>query len=279
MLEILPYLVNGDTELARTLIDFFMPFLQWDTCDGIRTNDNNLGEISPDLENNKFYVNIFIKFCEILGHTATVFASNEDPFVVIRNVTLNEGLLASCLQYCVDNLSNINKINKNEQIANLNKMSDALPIVLQILAGMIKGHTPSQNLAVEMGVLKGLHAIEKMSTNSGVGPMAETVLNAIIYNNSKNKVKVDKLRNKSKDKKQKKAQKKREKLLANMKQSDKNLKLFDNFVDEPSELQCMVCHEGYHLKPTELLGIYVCNKVCCKIVFLFLFLFFVFVFL
>ncbi|ETO35068.1 hypothetical protein RFI_02009 [Reticulomyxa filosa] len=257
MMEICPYLVNGDPELAHELLDFFSAFIQ-------KYRTNSALEKKPETE---FYVKSFLILCDTLGKSTLVFDSCEDPFKVIRDAALNEGLLAACMSHLADVFGNLLSLKQTEQTQLINDNAHGLPMILQILTGFVRGHNESQNLALELEIIPVLHAIEKVSTENRVGPMAETLLEALMYHNETIAKKVLSLRKETEEMKKKKALEKRNKMLKKISKPKKNIskkilgKSSDLITDEPSELKCMVCHEGYHFKPTELLGVYVLQRV------------------
>merc|ERR1712154_150124 len=156
------------------------------------------------------------------------------------------------------------KMNKTK-FQNLLSENNVIPMVLPILTGIVRGHKKSQNLAFELKVIPILHSMENTSTSNAVGPKSELLLESLSKNNKKISNKINKLRNKTKDKKKKKQLAFRNKMLSqinkNKKVNKNESKLIIKLEDEPSEkIRCMICKEGYYLRPNDLLGIYVNNK-------------------
>eukprot|EP01084_Bolivina_argentea_P089705 161812_1 len=103
--------------------------------------------------------------------------------------------------------------------------------------------------------------METLSTSNAVGPLAELLLEALCVGNEKIRAKLGKLRHKSAARKKKKQMKFRRKLLAQMNLKNSVVAVTTAAEDEPSEkIRCMICKEGYHLKPNDFLAIYVQNR-------------------
>merc|ERR1712154_383942 len=134
------------------------------------------------------------------------------------------------------------KMNKTK-FQNLLSENNVIPMVLPILTGIVRGHKKSQNLAFELKVIPILHSMENTSTSNAVGPKSELLLESLSKNNKKISNKMLSQINKNK------------------KVNKNESKLIIKLEDEPSEkIRCMICKEGYYLRPNDLLGIYVNNK-------------------
>ncbi|XP_039029125.1 auxin transport protein BIG-like [Hibiscus syriacus] len=129
----------------------------------------------------------------------------------------------------------------------------------------------------EGGILPLLHALEGVSGENEIGPKAENLLDRLSENEGKGdgflEEKLRKLRHATKDEMRRRAPRKREELLQElgMRQelaSDGGERivvgrpLLEGLEDEEEEdgLTCMVCREGYSLRPTDLLGVYSYSK-------------------
>ena len=92
----------------------------------------------------------------------------------------------------------------------------ALPFVLRMLTGLVYGHAPSQTLAQQLSVLRVLQQLEGMASTSRVGPLAESLLHALMLNNEAASSAVADLRGHKKVEKKRKALDQRAKMLAQM---------------------------------------------------------------
>eukprot|EP01083_Nonionella_stella_P067159 177415_1 len=240
--ELLPYLIGDDAVLARTVTEFFAQYLL------------------PTSQFNSFYCECLIRMCGVLGRQ-----ENWSKFGVIRDIALNEGFVVSLLNHLQSNYSDLVATKKNklrqQKLEAKSSLAVVLPAILRILRGLCGAHRASQNLAAELGVIGILHAMETLSTSNAVGPLAELLLEALCVGNEKIRAKLGKLRHKSAARKKKKQMKFRRKLLAQMNLKNSVVAVTTAAEDEPSEkIRCMICKEGYHLKPNDLLAIYVQNR-------------------
>ena len=168
----------------------------------------------------------------------------------------------------------------------------ALPFVLRMLTGLVYGHPSSQSLGAQLSALRPLQQLEGMASSSRVGPLAESLLQALMLNNDEVSKAVADLRGLKKQQKKQKALDQRAKMLAQMgfaaataatgpggnksktaqqlqlqSSAAAHLSSFASGLDSLDEsgatrLKCSVCLEGYAYKPTLQLGFYVYNAQC-----------------
>jgi hypothetical protein len=166
----------------------------------------------------------------------------------------------------------------------------ALPFVLRMLTGLVYGHPSSQSLGAQLSALRPLQQLEGMASSSRVGPLAESLLQALMLNNDEVSRAVADLRGLKKQQKKQKALDQRAKMLAQMgfasaaagpggsksktaqqlqlqSSAAAHLSSFAGGLDSLDEsgatrLKCSVCLEGYAYKPTLQLGFYVYNAQC-----------------
>jgi E3 ubiquitin-protein ligase UBR4 len=110
-----------------------------------------------------------------------------------------------------------------------------------------------------------------MSTASKVGTLVEILLDALKTGNQEVEDQIEALRDATYQEKKKAALAKREQMLADigLKRQEggklvalvKPSEMLEELADERG-FSCMVCHEGYSYKPTEMLGFYVYAKKC-----------------
>ena len=249
--QLLPFLTNDETELARTVLEFFSEYLPF----GSEQDDSQIDE---------HHIGCLITMCNVLAQEEHL-----RRFQKLREVALDEGLIVSCLNHIMDHFGHLTKKKKNREISQVLSVNKMLPLILPVLNGLVRGHRSSQNLAFQLKVIPILHSMENAATTNAVGPLAESLLEGLAKNNKKITNKIAKLRNKTTDKKKKKQMKFRKKMLeqmnrSKMKKSQENEAedvIMEELEDEPSQkIRCMVCKEGYHLKKHDIMGIYVNNK-------------------
>jgi len=144
----------------------------------------------------------------------------------------------------------------------------SVTVVLEMLLNLVTAHAFSQSSVLECGdIVSLLHSMEeKRADTTGVGLLAETVLDAM-HDSEEAKTAVSDIRDAERRQKEALAKKKREQLLKQMgmKQSGQKILMkmaaFDIPEDE-SGLSCLVCQEGYSFKPDDALGAYVYHYRC-----------------
>jgi len=157
--------------------------------------------------------------------------------------------------------------NKNDAMANMFAMP-SVTVVLELLLSLVSNHSFSQGALLECGdIVQLLHSMEeRRDDTTGVGLLAESVLNAMDDNEAAKKA-VDDIRDAERKEKEALAKKKREALLQQMGMKQVGQKIlmkmaaFDIPEDE-SGLSCLVCQEGYSFKPDDPLGAYVYHYHC-----------------
>jgi hypothetical protein len=82
--------------------------------------------------------------------------------------------------------------------------------------GFVRHHRPSQELGVSTGVIEILHQIEDITSSKKVGPLAESLLEAMMVDNEQVQASVASLRSEKKGEKKKLAMAKREQMLKQM---------------------------------------------------------------
>lgn len=262
MMEIVPALTFGNYELVQTVLNFFLPVLDWEAYD----------DIDPKSKKENSEEEFLVKcFCWLAEKLPPV---REKTGSVIRQIAAEEPVLCGALNYVQEHFSHLPSLAKKIKVAMVNR--PALPIVLKVLTGFVKGHRASQDLAYNLDVIPALHAMEGISTKNRVGPEAESLLEALTLNNPEIKTFVDGLRSKTRLGKKKRARKLREQMLEKMKArktkkgddaGSASRKIMSKWGDmlkkietDNSKLRCIMCQEGYKFKKDEQLGIYVYNK-------------------
>jgi len=151
----------------------------------------------------------------------------------------------------------------------------ALPYVLRLLTSFSYGHAATQSLAAsKSSALRILQQLEGMASSSRVGPLAESLLQALMLNNDAVSQAVDELRGQKKQQKKQRALDQRAKMLKQMgfaspAGGSKGAKAasavvpsafasgLESLSDSGHAHVCLVCQEGYEFAPSLTLGFYV----------------------
>nr|XP_016439279.1 PREDICTED: auxin transport protein BIG-like [Nicotiana tabacum] len=155
----------------------------------------------------------------------------------------------------------------------------SIPLILSMLRGLSMGHLATQKCIDEGGILPLLHALEGVSGENEIGARAENLLDTLSDKEGKGDgflaEKVHQLRHATRDEMRRRALRKRTELLQGLGMRQELspdggerivvarpvLKGLEDVEDEDEEgLACMVCREGYRLRPTDLLGVYTYSK-------------------
>ena len=156
--------------------------------------------------------------------------------------------------------------------ASLNEFVElpSLPIVLQLLNGLVAAHPPSQSECSSLIPL--LQQLESISSSKRIGSLSEQLLSSLTYNNSHTERLLAELRSSTKADKQKKAAERRRQLLqklginsspdlkGKLVLADDKVLGFKDVQEDDDLLRCCVCREGYTCKPGQMLGMYVYVK-------------------
>ena len=156
--------------------------------------------------------------------------------------------------------------------ASLNEFVElpSLPVVLQLLSGLVAAHPPSQSECSSLIPL--LQQLESISSSKRIGSLSEQLLSSLTFDNAHTQQLLADLRSSTKADKQKRAADRRRQLLQRLGinsspelkgklvlVADKVSGLKD--VQEDDDLlRCCVCQEGYSYKPGQMLGMYVYVK-------------------
>ena len=147
----------------------------------------------------------------------------------------------------------------------------SLPVVLQLLNGLVAGYPPSQSECASLIPL--LQQLESISSSKRVGSLSEQLLASLTFANSSTEQQLAELRSSTKADKQKRAADRRHALLQRLGiNSSPELKgklvlapakaavSLDDMAEDDDLLRCCVCQEGYSYKPGQMLGMYVFVK-------------------
>ncbi|XP_042008662.1 auxin transport protein BIG-like [Salvia splendens] len=272
--RILPYLTYGEPAAMEVLIQHFEPYLQnWSEFDQLQKQfeDNPKDEkIAQQAAKQKFALENFIRVSESLKTSSCGER--------LKDIILEKGITrvaVTHLKVCFACVALAGFKSTEEWAAGLKLPS--VPFILSMLRGLSMGHLATQRCIDEEGVLPLLHALESVSGENEIGAKAENLLDTLTDKEGNENgflaEKVRQLRHATRDEMRRLALKKREQLLQGlgMRQmtsdggerivvSQPILEGFEDVEDEEDGLACMVCREGYRLRPTDLLGVYTYSK-------------------
>lgn len=273
--RILPYLTYGEPEAMEVLVEHFEPYLRdWSEFDQLQKQheenrkDDNL---SQRASMQRSAVENFVRVSESLKTSSCGER--------LKEIILEKGITKAALGHLRERFASAGMTGSRtsaEWIAGLKLPS--IPFILSMLKGLAKGHLPTQKCVDEEGILPLLHALEGVPGENEIGARAENLLDTLA-NKEKNGdgflgEKIQELRHATRDEMRRRALQKREMLLQGlgMRQefgSDGGRRIvvsqpiiegFDDVEEEEEGLACMVCREGYTLRPTDMLGVYAFSK-------------------
>ncbi|KAK7295546.1 hypothetical protein RJT34_18456 [Clitoria ternatea] len=273
--RILPYLTYGEPAAMEALIQHFSPYLQdWGAFDHLQKqylenpNDNN---IAQQAAKQRFTLENFVRVSESLKTSSCGER--------LKDIILEKGITKTAVRHLKDSFANAGKAgfkNSAEWVQGLTLPS--VPLILSMLRGLSMGHLLTQKCIDEEGILPLLHALEGVPGENEVGARAENLLDTLSNKEGKGdgflEEKVCKLRHATKDEMRRRALRKREEVLQGfgMHQelsSDGGERIvvarpvlegLEDVQEEEDGLACMVCREGYSLRPADLLGVYSYSK-------------------
>ncbi|KAK4477539.1 hypothetical protein RD792_016768 [Penstemon davidsonii] len=273
--RILPYLTYGEPEAMEVLIQHFNPYLQdWSEFDRLQKQyeDNPKDEkIAQQAAKQKFALENFVRLSESLKTSSCGER--------LKDIILEKGITGVALRHLKVSFACTGQpgFKSSVEWAYALKLP-SVPHILSMLRGLSTGHLATQRCIDEEGILPLLHALESVSGESEIGARAENLLDTLTdkegTDNGYLAEKVLHLRHATRDEMRRRALKKREQLLQGlgMRQelsSDGGERIvvaqpvlegFEDVEEEEDGLACMVCREGYRLRPTDLLGVYTYSK-------------------
>ncbi|GAA0151174.1 ubiquitin-protein ligase [Lithospermum erythrorhizon] len=273
--RILPYLTYGEPAAMEALIQHFDPYLRdWGEFDiqQLRHEDNLKDEkLADNAIKQKFALENFVRVSESLKSSSCGER--------LKDIILEKGITSVAIKYLKDTFpftSQAGYKSTSEWVSGLKLPS--VPLILSMLRGLSMGHLPTQKCIDEGGILPLLHALEGVAGENDIGARAENLLDTLSDKEGNGDGflgdKVRHLRHATRDEMRRRALRKREELLQGlgMRQelsSDGGERIvvarpvlegFDDVEEEEDGLACMVCREGYRLRPMDLLGVYTYSK-------------------
>ncbi|XP_022727915.1 auxin transport protein BIG-like isoform X2 [Durio zibethinus] len=273
--RILPYLTYGEPAAMEALIQHFNPYLlDWGEFDRLQKQqqDNPKDEsIAQQATKQRFAVENFVRVSESLKTSSCGER--------LKDIILEKGIAGVAVRHLSESFAVAGKagFRSSAEWSSALKLP-SVPYVLSMLRGLSIGHFATQSCIDEGGILPLLHAMESVSGENEIGAKAENLLDTLSNKEGKGdgflEEKVHRLRHATRDDRRRRAQRKREELLQGlgMRQelaSDGGKRIvvaqpllegLEDVEEEEDGLACMVCREGYSLRPTDLLGVYSYSK-------------------
>ncbi|CAD5321836.1 unnamed protein product [Arabidopsis thaliana] len=273
--RILPYLTYGEPAAMEALIEHFSPYLQnWSEFDQLQQRheeDPKDDSIAQQAAKQRFTVENFVRVSESLKTSSCGER--------LKDIVLENGIIAVAVKHIKEIFAITGQTGfKSSKEWLLALKLPSVPLILSMLRGLSMGHLPTQTCIDEGGILTLLHALEGVSGENDIGARAENLLDTLADKEGKGDgflgEKVRALRDATKDEMRRRALRKREELLQGlgMRQelssdggerivvSQPILEGFEDVEEEEDGLACMVCREGYKLRPSDLLGVYSYSK-------------------
>ncbi|XP_009785858.1 auxin transport protein BIG isoform X1 [Nicotiana sylvestris] len=274
--RILPYLTYGEPAAMEALVQHFEPCLQnWCEFDRLQKlyEDNMKDEtIAQQASKQKYTLENFVRVSESLKTSSC--GERLKDIILEKGIT---GAAVSHLKECFAFTGQAGFKSTVEWASGLKLPS--IPLILSMLRGLSMGHLATQKCIDEGGILPLLHALEGVSGENEIGARAENLLDTLSDKEGKGDgflaEKVHQLRHATRDEMRRRALRKRTELLQGLGMRQELspdggerivvarpvLKGLEDVEDEDEEgLACMVCREGYRLRPTDLLGVYTYSK-------------------
>ncbi|KAK9683093.1 hypothetical protein RND81_10G116300 [Saponaria officinalis] len=273
--RILPYLTYGEPSAMEALVQHFDPYLQnWAEFDRLQKQheDNPKDEnIAQQAAEQRFAVENFVRVSESLKTSSCGGR--------LKDIILERGITGVAVHQLRQSFSVAEQPGyKSTAEWGLGLKLPSVPLILSMLRGLSMGHLATQNCIDVGGILPLLHALEGVSGENEIGARAENLLDTLSDKEGKGDGflggKILKLRHTTRDEMRRRALRKREELLQGLGMRQEvcsdggerivvarpNLEGFEDVEEEEGGLACMVCREGYSLRPNDLLGVYTYSK-------------------
>ena len=216
---LLPYLCHGNFDACKALVEYFQSQIKLDTL------------INQEIDSHEV-VKVWVQLLDNLPATHTL----------LRDAFLNSGVTQQL-------------INTFEQMDPQRVHPKNMVVALKALKGLLVAHPPSQTL-LESSLVESIFNLKKVPYD--IGPAAEMLIEAILSHKDQSDPAVSDLlqimSSIEEEKRKEKAAQKREEVLKQFQMPD--LSQF-NVLEEELGLACVICKEGYTLRPDDLLGFYI----------------------
>ncbi|XP_058115199.1 auxin transport protein BIG [Magnolia sinica] len=273
--RILPYLTYGEPAAMEALIQHFDPYLQdWGEFDRLQKQhqDNPKDEsLAQEAGKQRSSLENFVRVSESLKTSSCGER--------LKDIILEKGITGVAVKHLKESFAFAGQagFKSTAEWAHGLKLS-SVPLMLSMLRGLSRGHLATQRCIDEGGILPLLHALEGVSGENEIGARAENLLDTLSDKEGKGDgflgEKVHMLRHATRDEMRRRALRRREELLQGlgMRQevasdggerivvSQPVIEGLEDVEEEEDGLACMVCREGYSLRPTDMLGVYSYSK-------------------
>ncbi|KAJ4973760.1 hypothetical protein NE237_006934 [Protea cynaroides] len=273
--RILPYLTYGEPAAMEALIQHFNPYLQdWGEFDQLQKQheDNPKDEgIAQQAAKQRFALENFVRVSESLKTSS--FGER------LKDIILEKGITGVAVRHLKETFAVTGQAGfKSSAEWALGLKLPSVPLILSMLRGLSMGHLGTQRCIDEGSILPLLHALEGVSGENEIGARAENLLDTLADKEDNGDgflgEKVQSLRHATRDEMRRRALRRREELLQGlgMRQelaSDGGERIIvarpvieglEDVEEEEDGLACMVCREGYSLRPNDILGVYSYSK-------------------
>jgi len=273
--RILPYLTYGEPAAMEALIQHFEPYLRdWTEFDRLQKQheDNPKDDnISQKASTQRSAVENFVRVSESLKTSSCGER--------LKDIILEKGITKAAVEHVKESFASAGQTGfrtSEEWTAGLKLPS--IPPILSMLKGLAKGHLSTQKCIDEEGILPLLHALEGVPGENEIGARAENLLDTLANNENNGDgflgEKIQELRHATRDEMRRRALERRAMLLKGMGMrqefasdgvrrivvSQPTIEGLDDVEEEEDGVACMVCREGYTLRPTDMLGVYAFSK-------------------
>ncbi|CAN1244214.1 Auxin transport protein BIG [Linum perenne] len=272
--RILPYLTYGEAAAMEALVEHFNPYLQdWKEFDVLQKQheDNPEDNIGEKAAKQRFAVENFVRVSESLKTSSCGER--------LKDIIIEKGITDTAVRHLRESFAIAGQTGfKSTAEWSLGLKLPSVPLILSMLRGLSMGHFATQRCIDEGGVLPLLHALEGVSGENEIGARAENLLDTLSNKEGKGdgclEEKVNELRRATRDEMRRRALRKRHELLQGLGMRQElssdggerivvarpNLEGLEDVEEEADGLACMVCREGYSLRPSDLLGVYTFSK-------------------
>ncbi|KAL9261274.1 Auxin transport protein BIG-like protein, partial [Drosera capensis] len=274
--RILPYLTYGEPAAMEALIHHFEPYLlDWLDFDRLQKqyeeNPKEEDIAQQAVKQRRFFVENFVRVSESLKTSSCGER--------LKDIILEKGITGVAVKYIRDTfaVAGMPGYKSTSEWASGLKLP-SIPLILSMLRGLSMGHLPTQRCIESGGILPLLHALEGVSGENEIGAKAENLLDTLSDKEEKGDgslgEEIRMLRHATREEMRHRALRKREELLQGLGMRQEfssdggerivvarpNLEGLEDVEEEEDGLACMVCREGYSLRPNDLLGVYSYSK-------------------
>ncbi|PHU27450.1 Auxin transport protein BIG [Capsicum chinense] len=273
--RILPYLTYGEPAAMEALVQHFEPCLQnWREFDRLQKLYEDMKDetIAQQASKQKYTLENFVRVSESLKTSSCGER--------LKDIILEKGITYAAVSHLKESFAFTGQAGFKSTVEWSSGLKlPSIPLILSMLRGLSMGHLATQKCIDEGGILPLLHALEGVAGENEIGARAENLLDTLSDKEGQGDgflaQKVHQLRHATRDEMRRRALRKRTELLQGlgMRQelsSDGGERIvvarpilegLEDVEDEEEEgLACMVCREGYRLRPTDLLGVYTYSK-------------------